>query len=172
MLTEVGLISAINEKKCIGKDGKLLYHLSDDLKRFKELTTGHMIIMGRKTFESLPNSQPLPNRKNVVLTRNLDYYVEGITTFSSVEDALLAALSDNNIEKVFIIGGAEIYKAAFQYVDTIYITEVHDDTDGDAYFPDVDMSEWSLRQKSEMMTDEKTGIQFMFKVYKHIETID
>jgi dihydrofolate reductase len=172
MLAELGLITAVNKVNCIGNKGKLLFSLKEDMKRFKDLTTGQMVIMGRKTFESLPNQKPLPNRKNVVVTRNKDYKVEGASVVNSVEDALLLALSDTSIEKAFVIGGSEIYKEVFQYVDTIYLTEVDDETNGDTYFPVFDYQEWTVCGKSdEDIIDESTGLKYRFKVLKHVETI-
>lgn len=170
MLSEIGLVAAVNAKNRIGKDGRLLYRIKDDLRRFKELTTGHVVLMGRKTFESLPG--PLPNRKNVVLTSDDSYAPEGACVFHSIDDAILDALADPSVEKLFVIGGEQVYRCAMPYVDTVYLTEIDDDAEGDASFPGLDPEQWSLRAKSDTMTDEASGLQFRFKTFKHIETIE
>ena len=138
------IIAAIAENGCIGKDGTLPWHLPEDLKRFKELTMGHPVIMGRKTWESLPERfRPLPGRTNVVVTRQADYPLpEGVERVASIEDALA-----EHAEDAFIIGGAQLYRDAMPLVDTLHITHVHATVDGDAFFPDIDAAVWRETEK-------------------------
>lgn len=126
-------IVACSENRVIGVDGELPWHIPEDLKRFKRITSNCIVIMGRKTHESI--GKPLPNRVNIVVTRQPDYYSEGCLTASSIEDALKA--TELNDEEVFIIGGGEIYKQSMDLVDTIYMTQVHTDILGNAFYPKV-----------------------------------
>ncbi len=140
----LSLIVAKAKNNVIGKDNQLIWHLSDDLKRFKALTMGHPIIMGRKTFESLP--KVLPGRTHYVLTGNPDYEVpEGVLLFHDVKE-LLAALPEG---ENFLIGGARMYEELFPYADTLYITEIEKSYEGDAYFPDFDKAAWELTERIE-----------------------
>ncbi len=140
----LSLIVAKAKNNVIGKDNQLIWHLSDDLKRFKALTMGHPIIMGRKTFESLP--KVLPGRTHYVLTGNPDYEVpEGVLLFHDVKE-LLAALPEG---ENFLIGGARMYEELFPYADTLYITEIEKSYEGDAYFPDFDKAAWELTEHIE-----------------------
>ena len=140
----LSLIVAKAKNGVIGKDNQLIWHLSDDLKRFKALTMGHPIIMGRKTFESLP--KVLPGRTHYVLTGNRNYKVpEGVLLFHDAKE-LLAALPEG---ENFLIGGARMYEELLPYVDTLYITEIEKDYEGDAYFPELDPSAWDLIEKVE-----------------------
>jgi len=140
----LSLIVAKAKNGVIGKDNQLIWHLSDDLKRFKALTMGHPIIMGRKTFESLP--KVLPGRTHYVLTGNRNYKVpEGVLLFHDAKE-LLAALPEG---ENFLIGGARMYEELLPYVDTLYITEIEKDYEGDAYFPGLDLSAWELIEKIE-----------------------
>ena len=127
------MIAAAAENNALGKDGDLVWHLPDDFKRFKKLTTGHHIIMGRKTFESFP--KPLPNRTHIVITRNRDYTKEGCIVVHNLEDALKIAEGDT---QPFIIGGGEIYKLALNASEKIELTRVHDTFEADAFFPEID----------------------------------
>ena len=152
------IIAAVARNGVIGKDNTLIWHLSDDLKRFKALTTGHAIIMGRKTFESLP--KVLPGRTHYVLTGNPDYQVpEGVILCHTVEE-LLAKLPEG---ESFIIGGAAVYKLLFPYADRLALTEIERDYEGDAYFPDFDKSEWTLTEAEE---SEDTAIPHRFVTYE------
>ena len=135
----LSLIVAKAKNNVIGKDNQLIWHLPDDLKRFKNLTMGHPIVMGRKTFESLP--KVLPGRVHYVLTGNTNYKApEGVLLFHTVKD-LLAALPEG---ENFIIGGEHMYKELLPFADTMYITEIEKDYEGDAYFPPFDLAEWKL----------------------------
>lgn len=142
----VNMIVAIGKDGAIGKKGDLIWKISADLKRFKALTTGHPVIMGRKTWESLPK-RPLPNRRNIILTRSVDFNAEGAECFNSVEETLKATEGENP----YIIGGAEIYKAFLPYADHLYLTQVEDKCpDADAFL-NLDLNKgWTLIESSEM----------------------
>lgn len=153
----VTAVVAIAENNAIGKDNELLWHLPKDLKHFKEITKGHTIIMGRKTFASI--NKPLPHRRNIVVTRNKNLSIEGAEMANSVEEALKIAEGDG---EVFIVGGAEIYKKAMQMTDKIYLTVVHKSFDGDAYFPEIDRNLWEETASETHLPDEKHSIGFTF----------
>ncbi|MEH1007257.1 dihydrofolate reductase [Winogradskyella sp. ECml5-4] len=159
---ELTIIVAAGENNAIGKDNDLIWHLSDDLKRFKSLTNGHHIIMGRKTFESFP--KPLPNRTHIVITRQEDYKApSGVIIVNSLEDALDAARLD---KQPFIIGGGEIYKQAMPLVDKIEITRVHSEfKDADTFFPEIDKSKWQEVNRTTHKVDEKHAFAFSFITY-------
>ena len=156
------IIVAAGEDNAIGKDNDLIWHLSDDLKRFKQLTSGHHIIMGRKTFESFP--KPLPNRTHIVITRQLDYKApDGVIVVNNMEDALDAARTDL---QPFIIGGGEIYKQAMALADKIELTRVHDTFEGaDTFFPEIDHTIWKEVNKTSHPKDEKHAHAFSFITY-------
>jgi dihydrofolate reductase len=159
---ELTIIVAAGEKNAIGKDNDLIWHLSDDLKRFKKLTNGHHIIMGRKTFESFP--KPLPNRTHVVITRQDDYKVpDGVIVVNSLKDALDAARKD---DQPFIIGGGEIYKQSINLVDKLEITRVHSTfNDADTFFPEINTSIWKEVSRTTHDADEKHAHAFSFITY-------
>jgi len=155
------LIVAAGENDAIGKDNKLIWHLSDDLKRFKELTNGHHIIMGRKTFESFP--KPLPNRIHVVITRQANYSVpNGVIVVNSLKDAIDAAKSDT---QPFVIGGGEIYRQAMPFADKIELTRVHHSFEADTFFPKVDSSIWQETSKKFHDKDIDHNYAFSFLTY-------
>lgn len=154
-------IVAVSNNFVIGKNNKLLWHLPDDFKRFKELTSDCNVIMGRKTFESLP--KPLPNRKNIIITRNIDYIVpDGCIVVSSLEDALEV---ESISEDTYIIGGGEIYRQSMDIIDKLEITIVNKDIDGDTYFDNVDLDKWELVSNIYHPTDDKHNIDFNFLTY-------
>lgn len=154
-------IVTVSNNFVIGKDNKLLWHLPDDFKRFKELTSGCNVIMGRKTFESLP--KPLPNRKNIIITRNVDYIVpDGCIVVSSLEDALKV---ESISEDTYIIGGGEIYKQSMDIVDKLEVTLVNKHVDGDTYFDNIDVYKWKLVSNVYHPTDDKHNIDFNFLTY-------
>ncbi len=155
----ISLVVAVSENNVIGQEGNLPWRLSADLKKFKKLTTGHRILMGRKTYESI--GRPLPNRRNVVITRNPDYLVEGVEIFSSLEKALEVARSQNESE-IFIIGGGEIYRQCLDYADRIYLSRVKVVLEGDTFFPELDLEEWQEIEKQEFKADEKNDYDFDF----------
>ena len=157
----ITLIAAVAENNALGKNNQLLWHLPDDFKRFKNLTSGHYIIMGRKTFESFP--KPLPNRTHVIITRQKDYQPEGCIVVNSLEDAI-AVCPDN--EEVFVIGGGEIYNQAIAVAHKIDITKVHHAFEADTFFPDINLAEWQLVFEEFHPKDEKHLFDFTFQTYK------
>ncbi len=158
----LSIIVAIAENYAIGKDNKLLWHLPEDLKRFKELTTGHNIIMGRKTFESL--GKVLPNRTHIVLTHNTDYRVDdkNVKIVHSI-DELKDYIADNN--ENFVIGGALIYRMLLDYCSKMYVTRVKKTFEGDAFFPKIDEEKWKEISKEDGHKDEESGLEFEFVNY-------
>lgn len=131
---EVSLIAAISQNNVIGKDGELPWHISEDLKRFKKLTTGHVVIMGRKTFESV--GRPLPNRTNILVTRDPDFVIGGCLIAHSLEEALDIGREKEENGEIFIIGGGQIYSQSMQLADKLYLTIVEQKVEGDVFFPD------------------------------------
>ena len=156
------IMAAKARNNVIGKNNDLVWHLPADLKFFKKTTRGHTMIMGRKTFESLAN--PLPHRDSWVVTRNKNYSAEGITVFSSIEQALQAA-KEKGLETVFILGGGEIYRQSMHLADKLIITEVHRDFEGDTLFPDIDHTIWEEVSRIENKADEKNKYDFAFVEY-------
>ncbi len=157
------IIVAVDENNAIGKDNKLLWHLSDDLKRFKTLTQNHAVIMGRKTFESL--GRPLPNRINIVISSNSDYPVpEGVILTHSLEKAI--EIAKKNDENPFIIGGGNIYSQSLDFTDTIEMTRIHTQVEeADTYFPQLDFSQWEKTFEEFHPKDEKHMYDFTFLTY-------
>lgn len=155
------LIAAVAENNALGKDNQLLWHLPEDFKRFKALTSGHYIIMGRKTFESFP--KPLPNRTHVIITRQENYAPEGCLVVNSLEAAIEACPID---AENFIIGGGEIYKQAIAFADKIDITKVHANFDADTFFPEIDPKIWQLEFEEFHPKDEKHLFEFTFLRFK------
>ncbi|WP_339876878.1 dihydrofolate reductase [Olleya marilimosa] len=156
------MIVAAGENNEIGKNNDLIWHLRDDLKRFKALTSGHHIIMGRKTFESFP--KPLPNRTHIVISRQLDYQVpEGVLVVNNLEDAVALAKND---AQPFIIGGGEIYKLAMPYASKIELTRVHSNFDADTFFPKIDMTQWKETANTFHKKDENHEYEFSFLTFE------
>ena len=163
---KVSLIVAVAENGVIGKDNDLIWHLPKDMRFFKETTTGHHVIMGRKNFESIPERfRPLPNRTNVVITRQSDYQAEGCVVVNSLEAALEVA-QHNGDKEPFIIGGGQIYKLALDrnLVDKIYLTKVHQAFDGDTFFPKLS-EEWQEIHREDYESDEKHVCSFSILSY-------
>lgn len=152
----ISIVVAISENHVIGKDNKLLWYLPNDLKHFKEITSGHTVIMGRKTYESV--GKPLPRRRNIIITRQA-ILIEGCEVVNSIE-AALALCADE--EEVFIVGGAEIYKQSMHLTDRIYLTIVHKVYDGDSFFPEINKSEWREVSREDHQPDEKNAIPYSF----------
>ncbi|MEO1626736.1 MAG: dihydrofolate reductase [Bacteroidota bacterium] len=159
----VSLIVATADNRVIGRDNDIPWYLPADLKYFKRTTLGHHIIMGRKCYESI--GKPLPKRTNVIVTRNPLYAASGCLVVYSLEEALQLAV-DNGEEEAFIIGGAQIYQLALPYVDKLYITEVDLSVEGDVYFPELDMSEWTEEWQEAHTADEKNEHNYVFKLYQ------
>ena len=157
----ISIIAAISENDAIGKDQQLLCHMPTDMKRFKALTTGHAVIMGRKTFESLPH--PLPNRQNIILTTASEAVYTGCFACPSMEAAL--ELCEPGAE-VFIIGGAQIYGLAIDLADKMYITRIHHSfEDATTFFPEVDWNQWEEIERDEHPADAKNPYPFTFLTY-------
>lgn len=155
----ISIIVATAHGGAIGRKGDLLFHISADLRRFKEITMGHPIVMGRKTFESFPKG-PLPGRENIVITRQSDYNREGITVVGSLSDAIIAA---NDVDEVFVIGGGEIYREAINQASTLYLTEIDAEVeDADTFFPAINREEWQETEVGEWIEDERTGVRYRF----------
>ena len=159
ILNNISIIVAIAENRAIGKDNKLLWHLSDDLKRFKKLTTGHALIMGRNTFLSLPNGA-LPNRRHIVISDKPGESFDRCEMAGSIEEAVQLAGSD---EECFVIGGGMVYKQFLPIVGKLYLTRVHASFDADTFFPEIDFSQWKVVLAEEVEAGE--GNQ-----YKHSYT--
>lgn len=156
---EIIIIVAVAHNGAIGRNGDLLFHISEDLRRFKALTMGYPVIMGRKTFESFPKG-PLPGRRNIVITRNQNYDREGIETADSLEGAINLC---RDAEKIFIIGGGEIYRQAIGIADVIELTAIETDVnDADTFFPDIDKGQWHLSYESEIKTDPRNNVNYRF----------
>ena len=155
------LIVAIAKNNVIGKDNKLIWHIPNDLKRFKQITSSHKIIMGRQTFESLP--VVLPNREHIILTRNTDYNIDNdLVTIEHDFDSLLKKYS-NSEEEVFIIGGSQVYKQFLPYCQKLYLTLIDNSfEDADTFFPEFDYNNYSVDFESEKFTDEKSNITYRF----------
>lgn len=165
---ELCMIVALDEKNGIGRQNKLLCRLSGDMKNFKELTTGHPVIMGRKTFESLPKGA-LPNRVNIVLTKDEEKIFDDAISCNSIDEVMNLRVI-KNCEKCFVIGGAEIYKHFFDLADKLYVTSIrHTFEDADAFFPEIDIDNWRINSVSdEFKADEKNEFPYFFAVYERI----
>jgi len=156
----ITIIAAIAENNALGKDNQLIWHLPADLKRFKKVTLGHHIIMGRKTFDSL--GKPLPNRTTIIITRNKNYSQKGCIVVHSLKDALEAAKAD---EDPYILGGAEIYEQALEIADKLDLTFVHHQFEADAFFPDIDPTIWKESLREDCKADEKNNYNYSFVTY-------
>ncbi|SFH69651.1 dihydrofolate reductase [Pseudobutyrivibrio sp. OR37] len=159
----MNLIVAVDKNWAIGKDNKLLVSIPDDMKFFRETTTGKVVVMGRKTLESFPNSKPLPNRVNIVLTRDMNYEAKGAVIVHSKEE-LNEELKKYNSDDIYIIGGESIYRMMLDACDRAFVTYVDYAYDADTYFPNLDeMSDWKLAEESEEQT--YYDIEFYFRTY-------
>ena len=165
----ITIIAAIAKNNALGKDNNLIWHLPADLKRFKKVTTGHHILMGRNTFESI--GKPLPNRTTVIITRNKRYKKEGCKVAYSIEKALDIAKDDNQI---FIIGGAQVYKQTMEknLADRLDITIVHQEFEADVFFPKIDLKIWKEVSREDFKADEKNKYDFSFVSYQKIKKQD
>ena len=161
----ITVIAAIATNNALGKDNDLIWHLPADLKRFKKVTTGHYIVMGRNTFESI--GRPLPNRTTIIITRNKDYFKEGCLIAHSLEQAVEMSKEEG---QVFIIGGAQIYKEtiAKDLAQQLDITLVHKDFEADVYFPEIDTKIWKEVARENFKADEKNKLDYSFISYQKI----
>lgn len=158
------LIAAAAENNALGKDNQMIWHLPDDFKRFKQLTTGHYIIMGRKTFESFP--RPLPNRTHVIITRQKDYKANGCILVNTIDEAIAACPQD---EEVFVIGGGEIYKQSIDLADKVELTRVYGTSpDADAFFPEIDTTKWRMANEVFHPKDERHAFDMAFQTFVKI----
>ncbi len=159
MMPIISIIVATERGGAIGRGGDLLFHLRDDLKRFKQLTMGKPMIMGRRTFESLPGGA-LSGRRNIVITSSTDFHAEGVEVAHRFSDAMMMA---GDVPEIMIIGGGQVYEKAIWIADRIYLTEIDADvTDADTFFPAIDPERWLTMETSEWLTDQKSGVRFRF----------
>lgn len=162
---EISVIVAVSENGVIGKDGDMPWRLRSDLMRFKKLTMGHSIIMGRKTYESI--GRLLPGRTTVILTRQTDYRVQGAVVVASLEEAL-AATED---QRPFVVGGAEIYRIALPLASRLYLTRVLEVIDGDTVFPEFDSQQWELESQEAVSGDDRDSHATKFEVYRRTPVV-
>ena len=161
----IKLICAISKNNVIGNENKLPWNISEDLKRFKELTSNNWIVMGRKTFDSI--GRPLPNRKNIVLSENKNLKIDSVEVFNTPEDVIESYKNNSDQKDLFIIGGTYIYELFLEYCEYLFITYVDKEYLGDAFFPKIDWNEWKLIGE-ETKFDDKEGVNFNFRDYKRI----
>ena len=159
----ISLVVAAAENNSIGKNNQLLWHLPNDLKFFKNTTWGMPVIMGRKTFEAV--NKPLPGRFNIVITRQADWKAAGTISATDLNNALQKA-TETNCNEIFVIGGGEIYKQAMELADTIYLTRVHANIDGDTFFPVIDETKWHLVTNQDFGVDEKHAFAYSFQTWE------
>jgi len=162
--TKFIIVVAKSANNVIGNNNELIWHLPNDLKHFKNLTSGHPVIMGRKTFESI--GKPLPNRTNIVITRNKDWNQEGILVANSLEEAIEKGREIDS--EIFIIGGGNIYEQAFWMSDVLEVTEVHQEFEGDTKFPKIDPKIWKEVAREDFSKDEKNQFNYSFVRYERI----
>ena len=166
---KLSIIVAVAENRVIGKDNKLVWHLPDDMKYFKEKTKGHCIITGRKNYESIPEKfRPLSGRTNIVVTRQKNYVAHGATVVNDISKAIATA-KEKGEEECFIIGGADIYKQTIELCDKLYYTKVFHSFDGDAFFPEIDEKKWELQNYLKHETDPKHEFSFAFCEFEKIK---
>ena len=159
----ISLVVAVSENNAIGKNNQLLWHLPNDLKFFKNTTWGGVVIMGRKTFESVNKS--LPGRTNIVITKQTHWSAENVIVANSVSDAIQKA-RDLNFKEIFIIGGGEIYKESMHLADKIYLTKVQTSIEGDTFFPELETEEWRFLSNKDFKSDEKHAFDYSFQVWE------
>lgn len=160
----ITIIAAIAKNNALGKNNKLIWHLPADLKRFKKVTNGHHIIMGRKTFESL--GKPLPNRTTIIITRNKNFEAKNCIIVNSLKEALAKAKPDDN---PYILGGAEIYRQAMDVADQLDLTFVHHEFEADAFFPEINNSLWREIAREDSKSDKKNKYDYSFVKFKKIK---
>jgi dihydrofolate reductase len=161
-MPEIVLIAAVAKNRVIGHDNQLIWNIPEDMAHFKALTLGHAVLMGRKTWESLPERfRPLPGRRNIVISRQADYAAPGAETATALDQGIALAA---DADQLFIIGGAEIYAQAIGLADRLEITEVDQEPAGDAWFPEIDASRWSCQASEEL--DSRAGLRIRFKTFR------
>lgn len=161
MSGEISIIVATSANLVIGKDNDIPWHIPTDLKNFKKITEGHTVIMGRKCWESIPAKyRPLPNRRNIVITRNEDYIADGAEVVHSLLGAIDISSDDG---EVFIIGGSQIYKEGFEYADKLYLTQIEEEVDGDIKLEGLNYKDWSLKESSEPIKE--NGFTYKFETF-------
>jgi len=161
----ISLIAALTENQVIGKNNDLPWHLPDDMKYFMQTTKQHHVIMGRKNYDSIPEKfRPLPNRTNIVVTRQDNFNAPNCSVVNSIEKAVSLA-KENNERELFVIGGAEIYKLAMPLADKLYLTEIRTELEGDTYFPIFDTDQWKEVSRVHHIADERHAYAFDFVVY-------
>ena len=158
----LSIIVAVAKNNVIGKDNKLIWHLPEDLKRFKRITTGHTIIMGRKTFESL--GRVLPNRTHIVLSKDTDFKVQD-ENVQVINDISLLGEYISSEEENFVIGGASIYKLLMPYTNKMYITKINKEFEGDVFFPEIEEKDWKVVETQKGLTDEKNVYDYEYVTY-------
>ena len=156
----ISIIVAIANDNVIGKDNKLIWHISEDLKRFKRITNNHKMNMGRKTFQSLPGV--LPNREHIIITRDSNFNVDSNQVSICHDLDSLIKKYENSEEEVFIIGGAEIYTQFLPHAHKLYLTRINHNFDGDTYFPEINYDNFEIESTSEPIIDEKNNIEYKF----------
>lgn len=154
----IALVAAMGRNRVIGKDGKMPWHLPSDLAHFRRLTTGQIVVMGRKTFESI--GRPLPDRRNVILSRDPQLRIAGCDVVHSIGDVLAME------RPLYVIGGAEVYRLFLPFADSLYLTRIHADFEGDAYFPELRESEWELTDAIFRQKDERNVFDCTFETYR------
>ena len=156
----VSLVAAMAENRVIGRNGRLPWHLPDEIKHFKRLTVDHTVVMGRKTFEEI--GRPLPNRRNVVISRNPNFHPGGVTVVPDLDEALALGATES---EVFVIGGGEIYRLALPRADRLYLTVIHAPFEGDVHFPALDETAWVLEDEVFHPADERHPASFSIRRY-------
>lgn len=164
---KISLIAAIDTNNGIGKENKLLCHLPNDMKHFKNTTTGHVVIMGRKTYESLGKYAPLPNRTNFVISRNKDLKIDGAKVYESFLKGVVEAIQLKETE-LFVIGGGEIYTEAIKFAHKIYLTKIHESFESDTLFPRINLSKWKEIKREDFKADEKHAHDYSIMEYERI----
>ena len=157
----ISLIVAMTSNRIVGRSGKLPWHITEDLRRFNQLTTGHTIVMGRKTYESI--GRALPGRNSIVITRQADFAPTGVQTVHDLEDALRLAADD---DEIFVIGGAQIYELALPYAERLYVTLVNADIEGDTVFPEINWDEWELVEDSGVQSSRTAPFSYSCQVFQ------
>lgn len=162
----ITMIAAITKDCSIGRGGKLLYHIPEDMKNFKAITTNNVVIMGRKTYESI--GKPLPNRVNIILTHNKDFKAEGVIVAHNANSAILYCKIFQPRKKIYIIGGEEIYKAFYTRAKYLNLTEIESDLNGDAKFPSKFRKQFRIVKSSMLMEDPDTKVKYRRNIYKQL----